>query len=174
MRLLREFPDVRVPQSGRLVEAHAGVEEDPESDRPWSRRGRQEIAHLVGRERLDDRPRDRRDLESRQRIGADVVLRHDPVTEHAERACPGGDGGRLATALDEVGQPGPADVQVDIGQREVAIVGTGEVAIGVQALEVELDRPLRQDSARQAATKAATTASKRWRRGSRLPLRAVR
>ena len=35
--------------------------------------------------------------------------------------------------------------QVDIGQAEVAIVGTGELAIGVQPFEVELDRPLRQD-----------------------------
>ena len=36
--------DVRVPQAGRLVEADAGVEEDPERDRQRRRRGRQEVA----------------------------------------------------------------------------------------------------------------------------------
>ena len=101
--------------------------------------------HLVGRERLDDGARDRRDLEPRERIGPDVVLGHDPVTEHAERPGPGGDGGGLAAAFDEVGQPGAADAQVDVGQGQVAIVGAGEGAVGVEPLEVELDRPLRQD-----------------------------
>ena len=67
------------------------------------------------------------------------------MTERAERVGPGRDGGRLATAFDEVGQPGAADAQVDIGQGEVAVVGTREGAIGVQALEVELDRPFGQD-----------------------------
>lgn len=89
--------------------------------------------------------RNRRDLEPRERIGADVVLGHDPVAEHAERPGPGRHGGRLATAFDEVGQPGAADVEVDIGQGEFVIVGTGEGAIGVRPVEEELDRPLRQD-----------------------------
>ena len=38
-----------------------------------------------------------------------------------------------------------ADVQVEVGQGQVALVAAGEGAVGVESLEVELDRPLRQD-----------------------------
>jgi hypothetical protein len=45
--------------------------------------------------------------------------------------------------FDEVGKPGAGDPQVDIGQCQVVIVGARDRAIGVERLEVELDRPLR-------------------------------
>ena len=89
--------------------------------------------------------RDLRDLEPRERIGPDVVLGHDPVAEDASARARAATVAGLRSALDEVGQPGATDVQVEVGQGQVVLVGAGERAVGVQALEVELDRPLRQD-----------------------------
>jgi hypothetical protein len=71
------------------------------------RRGRQEVRHLVGRERLHDGVWNLRDLPLLERIRPHVVVRHDPVTEDPEGPSPCGDGGECAPTLDEVRQPCP-------------------------------------------------------------------
>lgn len=61
------------------------------------------------------------------------------------RAGPGRDRGGFPAAFDEVSQPSAADVQVDVGLGQFALVDVGEGAVRVERLEVKPDRPLRQN-----------------------------
>ncbi len=145
--------------------------------------GRHEVRHLVGREGLDDGLGHLGNLEPGEGIRPDVLLGLDPVPEHAQGPSSGRDGGRLAAALDEVSEPGSTGIQVEVGQGEVALVRAGEGPVRVQPLEVELDRPLRQDLGAaggdeggddRVETVAARVAARRTRRQVNMTIRRIR
>ena len=84
-------------------------------------------------------------LRSSQRIGPNVGVGHDPVAGHPQGPSSTPDGGRFAAALDQGGQPGAADVQVQVRQGQGALGAASKGAVRVGPLEVELDRPLGED-----------------------------
>lgn len=73
-----------------------------------------------------------------------VALRLDPATEVARSSGAGSNGRRPSPPLDEVGEPRASDVEVEVGEGQRAPIVASEVAIGGQALKIELDRGRRE------------------------------
>ena len=135
--------DVAAGQPDRLADTQPGVEQDPQGDRQgWGSRG-QHRPDLVVAEGGDDRPGHGRPAQARQRIDREVRLLDAPVAEDLEGTDAVGHGRRPAT-LGQSDRPGPAGVEVEVGQDLPIGPGLERGAVAGDPLEVAGDRPRRQ------------------------------